>query len=115
MTTTEAVLKPVVHRTLTGEVSFPSGHATGVYAVAVAFAVLLVAPPHPRMPASLRMLLALTALSAASTVAVAIVAAQAHYATDTLGGAAVATAVVMLTALVLDTLAPKRADAPGLR
>jgi membrane-associated phospholipid phosphatase len=104
---TELVLKPLINRTLIGEFTFPSGHATGVTALAVAFAVLLVDPPRPRLPAGVRVLLALGALAAAGAVAAAIVAVQSHYATDTLGGAAVATAVVLLTALLLDGLAPR--------
>jgi undecaprenyl-diphosphatase len=70
---TELLLKPLVRRTLAGELSFPSGHTTGVFALAVAFAILLVDPPRPRMPTYLRVLLALAALLAASIVAVAIV------------------------------------------
>ena len=104
---TELLLKPLVRRTFTGELSFPSGRATGVFALAVAFAILLVDPPGPRLPAYLRVLLALAALLAASIVAVATVGVHYHYATDTVGGAAVATATVLLTALVVDRI-PKR-------
>ena len=104
---TELLLKPLVRRTFTGELSFPSGRATGVFALAVAFAILLVDPPGPRMPAYLRVLLALAALLAASIVAVATVGVHYHYATDTVGGAAVATTTVLLTALVVDRI-PKR-------
>ncbi len=96
------LLKPLFGRTLLGNLSFPSGHTTGVFAVAVTFAVLLADPPRPRMPASLRVLLALAALFVACTVAVALVGLDAHYATDTVGGAAVSTAVVLATALIVD-------------
>jgi undecaprenyl-diphosphatase len=105
---TELLLKPLINRTLIGEFAFPSGHATGVTALAVVFAVLLVDPPRPRLPTNLRVLLALAALATAGAVAAAIVAVRSHYATDTLGGAAVATGVVLLTALVLDRLPPTR-------
>ncbi len=105
---TELLLKPLIHRTLIGEFTFPSGHATGVTALAVICAVLLVDPPRPRLSTNLRVLLALAALATAGAVAAAIVAVHSHYATDTLGGAAVATGVVLLTALVLDRLPPRR-------
>jgi membrane-associated phospholipid phosphatase len=44
---------------------------------------------------------------AACAVAVALVGLGHHYFTDTVGGAAVGTAVVLATALVLDRLAPE--------
>jgi membrane-associated phospholipid phosphatase len=101
---TELLLKPFIHRTLAGQLSFPSGHATGVFTLAAAFAVLLVDPPRPRIPADLRAFTALGAFFAAAIVATAIVGVHSHYATDTVAGAAVGTAVVLLTALVLDRL-----------
>lgn len=100
----ELLLKPVVGRTLRGALSFPSGTATGMFAVAATFAVLLAVPFRPRIPAAARLLLALTALGTAAAVAIALVGLRAHYFTDTVGGAAVATAVVMATALSLDKL-----------
>ena len=96
------LLKPLIDRTLTGFLSFPSRHTTGIFAVVVAFAVLLIDPPRPRIRAVVRVLLALIALLAAATVAVALVAVRWHYATDTVAGAAVGTAVVLATALTLD-------------
>jgi membrane-associated phospholipid phosphatase len=108
MATTEFLLKPLINRTFFGEPSYPSGHATGVFAVAVTFAVLLVDPPGTRLPVRLRVTLAVAALVAAVVTAVAIVGVHSHYATDTVGGAAVGTASVLLTALVLDRLARSR-------
>jgi membrane-associated phospholipid phosphatase len=105
---TELLLKPLIHRTLMGELSFPSGHATGVFALAATFAVLLVDPPRTRMPTHLRGLLALVTICAAGVIAAAIVGARCHYATDTMGGAAVGIAMVLLTALILDRLPPPR-------
>lgn len=101
-------LKPLIGRTLLGDYSLPSGHTTGVFAVAVAFAVLLADPPRPRMPVALRVLVALAALLVAGAVAAALVGMHAHYATDTVAGAAVATAVVLATALILDRVGPLR-------
>jgi membrane-associated phospholipid phosphatase len=105
---TEVLLKPLVGRTADGALSFPSGHATGVFSIAVAFAVLLVNPARPRMSAALRLLLALLAFLAAGAVAVAVVALGLHYFTDTVAGAAVGTAVVLGTALIIDRLGSPR-------
>jgi membrane-associated phospholipid phosphatase len=105
---TQLLLKPLIGRTLQGDLSFPSGTATGVFALAAAFAVLLAGPVRPRMPAALRLLLALAAFLAAGAVAVALVGLGIHYFTDTVGGAAVGTAVVLATALILDRLGPSR-------
>jgi membrane-associated phospholipid phosphatase len=99
---TKLLLQPLIHRTLSGGVSYPSGHATGAFALAVTGAVLLV--NLPLIPRRTRMLLTGAALLAACAVAVALVALDFHYATDTVGGAALATAVVLSTALVLDRI-----------
>jgi membrane-associated phospholipid phosphatase len=103
---TEFALKPLVGRTLAGALSFPSGHATRVFALATAFAVLLAHPFHPRLPAFVPLLLALAGLLIASAIGAALVGVGAHYVTDTVGGAAVGTAVVLATALILDWLVP---------
>ena len=113
---TELVLKPLIGRTLTGALSFPSGHETRVFALAAAFVVLLACPLRPWMPAAVRLLLAVAVLMIAGAVGVALVGVGAHYFTDTVGGAAVGTGVVLATALVLDWLVPSwpwRAFAPG--
>jgi len=112
----QLLLKPVVGRTLAGALSFPSGHATGVFALAAAFAVLLVDPLRPRMPVALRLSLVLAVLVAACAVAAALVGLRAHYFTDTVGGAAVGVAVVLATALILDRLVRSRSrggDSPA--
>ena len=105
----EVVLKELVHRTHTGSLSYPSGHTTGAFALAVTFALLLTGPQRPPLPAAARGLLTGAALVLASGVAIAQVARDKHYFTDTVGGAALAAAVVLLTALVLDALATRRA------
>jgi membrane-associated phospholipid phosphatase len=100
----ELLLKPAVGRTLRGALSYPSGTATGMFAVAATFAVLLAVPARPPIPAAARLLLALAALGIAAAVSLALVGLGAHYFTDTVGGASVATAVVVATALGLDKL-----------
>lgn len=112
---TELILKPLVGRTLMGDLSFPSGHETRVFALAAAFAVLLTDPAWPRIPAGVRLFLATAALLTACGVAVALVGLGQHYFTDTVGGAAVGTAVVLAIALILGRFAPARARDPGSR
>jgi membrane-associated phospholipid phosphatase len=112
---TEFVLKPLVDRTLAGGLSYPSGHTTGVTALACTIAILLVSPPRSRLPGLARGVLAIAALAAAAAVAVALVALRLHYFTDTVGGAALSAAVVLAVALSLDALSLRRPSprAPG--
>jgi len=100
---TEFLLKPFIGRKMgAGTGSFPSGHAAGAFALAVAVCVLLAQPL--RMEPVQRRLLSLGTLLAATVVSVALVGLNHHYFTDIIGGAAVATAVVLLTAFGLDWL-----------
>lgn len=116
---TEHALKPFIDRTWQGHPEFPSGHVTGTFALAVSCVILLAGPLRPRLPAGVRMILALAVLLAAGGVAAAVVALRFHFFTDTVGGAAVATAVVLTTALLVDWLSPRgaagesRAGQPG--
>jgi undecaprenyl-diphosphatase len=104
---TERILKPLVGRSLpNGTASFPSGHETRVSTLVAALAVLLVGPLRPSVPAVIRLLLALAMLATAGAVALALVGKGAHYFTDTVGGAAVGTALVLATAFFLDWLVP---------
>jgi membrane-associated phospholipid phosphatase len=104
---TEFLLKHLVGRKMgAGTGSFPSGHAVGMFTLAVAVCVLLAQQPRPFTPA-LRRILSLAALLAASAVSLAMVALNHHYFTDIIGGAAFATAVVLLTAFALDWLAAR--------
>ena len=102
------VLKHLIARTITGSLSFPSGHTTGIFVVVVAFAVLLLDPPRPRISAVVRVVLAAIAFLVGVAVAVGLVAVRWHYATDTVAGAAVSTAVVLATALTLDSVCAPR-------
>ncbi len=101
---TEWVLKPVVGRTLQGDLCYPSGHTTGAFAVATACVVLLAAPPGRRVPPAARAVLALAALAGAAAVAVSVVALGEHYLTDAAGGAALSVAVVLAVTLGIDLL-----------
>ena len=111
---TEYVLKPLVGRTIRGYPSFPSGHATAMFALAAACAVLLAGPARPHLPGAVRMLLLLGAALVAAAVATAMVARGYHYFTDTVAGTAVAIGVVLLAALLIDRAArAPRAESRG--
>jgi membrane-associated phospholipid phosphatase len=99
---TERLLKPLVGRTLLGFLSFPSGHATGTFALASAVTVLLAGAPA--MPRAVRLAAAAAAFAIASAVAAAMIALGFHYFTDAVAGAAVGAGTVLATALVLDLL-----------
>lgn len=101
---TERVLKPIVHETIghPGALSYPSGHTTSVFTMVVIVAVLLVDPPHTRLPGWLRVLLVILAVGVSAAVAVSLIAIQFHYFSDTIGGACVATATVLGITLLLD-------------
>jgi membrane-associated phospholipid phosphatase len=98
----EFVLKPIIDRTRYGSLSFPSGHATAIFAIATAVAVLLIRPPGTNMPPSMRRVLAVLTYLAAAAGALGLV--EIHYFTDTIGGAAVGTGVTLAIALALDRL-----------
>jgi len=107
----EIVLKELFHRTHTGSLSYPSGHTAGAFALAMTFALLLTGPRRPPLAAVTRGLLTAAVLVLGCAVAIAQVARDKHYFTDTVGGAALAIAVVLITAVVIDALAARYADA----
>jgi membrane-associated phospholipid phosphatase len=107
---TEYVLKPYVGRAI-GQ-SFPSGHATSMFALAAICTVLLVNPPRRRVPEVVRLMLVLMALLLAAAVAAAMVAIGAHYFTDAVAGAAVGTGVVLACAFTLDLVTDRARRAP---
>jgi undecaprenyl-diphosphatase len=97
---TERLLKPLVGRTALGFLSFPSGHATGTFALATAITVLLAGAP--RVPRAVELGVAVVAYAVASIVAAAMIALGFHYFTDAVAGAAVGTGTVLAAALVID-------------
>jgi undecaprenyl-diphosphatase len=99
---TEVVLKPLVHRTITGFLSYPSGHTTGLFALTTAIAVVLLTPPRRRHRPALRVAIVAAAALVASAVGLAMVAQRFHYFTDTIAGAATGTGVVIGVAFLLD-------------
>jgi len=109
---TEYVLKPYVGGPL--DAAFPSGHATGMFALAAVCAVLLARPPRLRVPGAVRLLLVFMALTLAASVAVTMIAIGAHTFTEALAGAAVGTGLALACALALDlvTSSARRVLAP---
>jgi undecaprenyl-diphosphatase len=97
---TERLLKPLVGRTALGFLSFPSGHATGTFALATAITVLLAGAP--RVPRAVGLAAAVIAFAVAAVVAAAMIALGFHYFTDAVAGADVGIGTVLATALVID-------------
>jgi membrane-associated phospholipid phosphatase len=95
-------LKSLVNRTLTGSQSYPSGHTIGAFSLAVIVAVLLLGPCRPPLRPAARVFLTCAAALAACVVPVAMIATGMHYFTDTIGGGALAIALVLATALFID-------------
>ena len=104
----EGLLKPLVHRTYLGNVVYPSGHTTAIFAVAATVTVLLVIPPQPAKAGALRVLIPAAACVLAGAVAIALIGLQWHYFTDTLAGAAAGIGTVCGLALILDLPAARR-------
>jgi membrane-associated phospholipid phosphatase len=111
---TEYVLKPHLGVFL-GHPSFPSGHATVMFALATISAILLAGPFRHRVPGALRLLLALVALLLAAAVGAAMIAIGAHDLTEVLAGTAVGTGVVLACALSLDLAASRARRGPAAR
>jgi membrane-associated phospholipid phosphatase len=106
-------LKPIIGRTIDGYFAYPSGHTGGATALGVVAALLLIAVLRTPTGAS-AVLIVTGAVVSGGTMALALVADRAHYATDTLGGFCVAVAVVLTSALVIERWpSMRRAIRPG--
>lgn len=102
----EWVLKPLVGRTKGLDLAFPSGTTAGAFGLAVTVCVLLAAPAGARhLARGWRVLIALGALGVASSIGVALVLLEWHYATDVIGGAATGISATLATAAAIDLLA----------
>lgn len=98
----EKLLKPAIHRTYLGALSFPSGHATTVVALTATVAVLYFIPPQPPGARVIRAATLTVTLSACCAVVLAVIALRWHYFTDTVAGAAVGFGTVCGISLALD-------------
>ena len=105
---TESVLKPLVHRTIYGFLTYPSGHTTGLFALTAALAVVLLAPSSGRPRPAVRVAAVAAAAIVAAVVGLAMVGQHFHYFTDTIAGAAVGTGVVIGVAFLLDLPVARR-------
>lgn len=104
---TEWVLKPF-DRAYADLPAYPSGHATAFCAATFVVIVVVLDQTRPRLPRPLQAIVVVVALGLAASVMAALVAARYHFATDVLGGACVALAVVLSLALAIDWLADVR-------
>ena len=104
---TDLALKPLINRRFRGLLSFPSGHTTASVALATVVVVAMLGASHPDWSPVARWLVAAVVAATAISVAIALVGADYHYATDTIGGAALAIAAVMSCALVIDMAADR--------
>jgi undecaprenyl-diphosphatase len=104
----EALLKPLVHRTYLGQVTYPSGHTATVFALAATVTLLLLAPPPSPAAQAPRILISAVACALGVIVVIAVIGLQFHYFTDTVAGAAVGIGTVCGLALILDRPAVRR-------
>jgi membrane-associated phospholipid phosphatase len=104
----EGLLKPLVHRTYLGDVAYPSGHTTAIFALAATVTVLLLVPPRPAGAGALRVLIPAAAFVAGVVVAIGLIGLRFHYFTDTVAGAAVGIGTVCGLALLLDLPSTRR-------
>jgi undecaprenyl-diphosphatase len=110
---TSVVLKPLVGRMLGEGLAYPSTHMTGVGAVLVVIWILVVC--RQDWAPAVRGAVAVVLLAVGAVQAGTLSALSLHYATDTVGGACVAVAVVVLCALVHDAASAAIASAWGDR
>lgn len=99
---TEWMLKPLFGRTLHRSLTYPSGHSTATCAIALVVVLALLDRRSPRLPVAVAVALSVVVSAVALCVAVALVITDRHYATDTVGGAGVGIATVLILALAVD-------------
>lgn len=101
------LLKPTLGRTIDGAFAFPSGHTGGATSLGLVAALLLLCLLRPGRSGWLAVLAA-GAVVVGGGVGAALVATNAHYPTDTIGGFCTAVVVVLGGALVFDRVAAVR-------
>ncbi len=104
----EALLKPLVHRTYLGQITYPSGHTATIFALAATAALLLLGTPRPPRRRPLQVLIPAAACVLGFVVAIGVIGLRWHYFTDTVAGAAVGIGTVCGLALILDLPAVRR-------
>lgn len=107
------LVKPVVDRTIHGaNLAYPSGHTAGTTAFALVVGLLVVGTVRLRRAVALLVVFG-TALLGGFVAAWAQVVLGSHYATDTVGGFALALALVPTLALLVDEVADRLLRAPA--
>jgi len=101
----DLVLKPLFDRHLGSRLSFPSGHTAATASLALVVIMAMIGPSRLPWPAAVRWLVAVPATASVAVIAIALVGAGYHYATDTFGGLLVAVASVLSVALLIDAIA----------
>jgi membrane-associated phospholipid phosphatase len=104
----DGLIKPLVHRTYLGVLTYPSGHTTTMSALAATITVLLLVPPRSARAGVLRVLILGLMYLLGATVAAGVIGLRWHYFTDTLAGAALGIGTVCGLALLLDLSFVKR-------
>jgi membrane-associated phospholipid phosphatase len=105
---TEYVLKPLVHETIKGALTYPSGHTTSLFTLIAVVGVLMLDPPRHRPRPVVRLLLLAGLVVIGCIVAVALIGLNYHYFTDTIAGAAWGTCVVLTTTFLVDSRGVRR-------
>ncbi len=98
----ERLFKPLFGRTYLGNLVYPSGHATAMFAVAATVAVLVLAPPSRGKAKIPRIAITAATCLLGWIVAAAVIGLRWHYFTDTVAGTAVGFGTVCGLALTLD-------------
>ena len=111
----DGVLKPLVHRTYLGVLTYPSGHTATIFALAATVGVLLLYPPRPASAPVLQALIPVAACVLGGMVVIGVIGLRFHYFTDTVAGAAVGIGTVCGLALLLDLPAVSRPLAQASR
>lgn len=111
--TVTTVAKPIVDRYIhAGNLAYPSGHTALLTVVGLVVALLVVDLLRPGSTLS-GLLVLIGCTAGGGTMALAQIALDAHYPTDTLGGFATAVAVVPLTGGLVDRAADAWSRRPG--
>jgi membrane-associated phospholipid phosphatase len=104
----DGVLKPLVHRTYRDIVTYPSGHTTAMFTLAAVATMLLLVSPQSTKAGALRVLIPAAGYVLGCAVAIALIALEWHYFTDTVAGAAIGIGTVCGLALILDLPVARR-------
>jgi membrane-associated phospholipid phosphatase len=103
---TTQLMKPLVGRTDHGDFTFPSGHTTGITAIATIVAVIVISLGRNRLIVSSLVAISVVVASGA-LMSISLLSRHLHYPTDTLGGFLTAIVVVLAVALCIDA-APRK-------